>query len=206
MSRHFIVLLALLAVTGGTLALSPGERNSGPSLQLHRLPALVDGWIAIEGVAEDVLPTDPRAIQNLRRTYTRNGHTVMLSVAQYPSWNHPEQRPLFDLIAPMGGAGEVAFDLVRVEIDGMPGRPKTAAPVNVISLQRRNQPLAVAYWYQLDDEPITNEYGLRLRLFLDKLRRSPRAFTLVRLAADRPAQLAEFLRALYPRLTDLLAS
>ncbi len=206
MSRHFIVLLALLAVTGGTVALSPRERNSGPSLQLDRLPALVDGWIASDGVSEDVLPTDPRAIQSLRRTYTRNGHTVMLSVARYPSWNHPEHRPLFDLIAPMSGAGEVAFDLVRVEIDGVRGRPKTAAPVNVISLQRRNRPLAVAYWYQLDNEPITNEYGLRLRLFLDTLRSRPRAFALVRLAAEQPTHLAELLQALYPSLTDLSAS
>ncbi len=206
MSRHFIVLLALLAVAGGTLALSPSERNSGPSLQFHRLPALLDGWIASDGVAEDVLPTDPRAIQSLRRTYTRNGHTVMLSVARYPSWNHPEHRPLLDIVAPMRGAGEVAFDLVRVEIEGVPGRPKAVAPVNVISLQRRNRPLVVAYWYQLDNEPITNEYGLRLRLFLDTIRNRPRAFVLVRLAAEEPGHLAEFLQALSPRLTDLLAS
>lgn len=197
MNRHLVGLLTLLAVTGGAVALWTPERSSGPSLQFDHLPALVDGWMASEGAAEHVLPIDPRAIQNFRRTYTRDGHSVMLSVARYPSWNHPDNRPLFDLIAPTRGAGEVAFDTIR---------PGAAAPVNVIRLQRRNRSVTVAYWYQLDNEPITNEYGLRLRLFLNTLRSTPRAFALVRLAAEQPADLIEFLPELYPRITELRAS
>jgi len=206
MSRHLIALLVLLAATAAGLALSERDHHPGPSLQFHRLPTILDGWIARDGVSEEVLPIDPRAVQSLRRTYFRDGHAVMLSVARYPSWNHPEHRPLLDFIAPMRGAGVVALDTVRVDIGAGPDGAPAAVPVNVVSLQRRGRPLAVAYWYQLDSESITSEYGLRLQLFLDTVRGRPRAFALVRIAADQPPHLAEFLRAVHPRLADLLAS
>ncbi|MGH7393552.1 MAG: exosortase-associated EpsI family protein [Candidatus Rokuibacteriota bacterium] len=206
MSRQLIVLLTLVAVTGGALALGPRERAEAPPVRLDRLPAFLGGWIAVNGASEDILPIDPRAVQSIRRTYTRNGHAVLLSVARYPSWNHPDHRPLFDLIAPLHGAGEVAYETLPVHVNGVPGRSAVAGPVNVLSLKRRSRPLAVAYWYQLDNEPITDEYGLRLRLFADTLRNRPRVFALVRLAAEQRVDLADFLQAFYPRLRDLLVS
>jgi hypothetical protein len=43
MSRQLVVLLAMLALAGGTLAVSPRERHEIPSFASDRLPALVDG-------------------------------------------------------------------------------------------------------------------------------------------------------------------
>ncbi len=206
MSRQLIVLVVLLAVTGGTLALRSRASDDGPSVHLDSLSALIDGWIAADGVPQNVLPTDPRALQSLRRTYTRNGHSVMLSVAQYPSLNHPEHRPLAAFVVPTGDARRVAYENLTVNGTRPPDQPYFVERVNFVSLEGPNRRLAVAYWYQLDDTPITNEYALRFWLFADTLRNRPRAFTLIRLAAAQPGDLSEFLQTFYPRLRAFLVS
>jgi hypothetical protein len=204
MSPHLLILLVLLAVVGAASALPPGERPDARAVDLERLPTALGGWSAVNGVPEHVLPADPRALVTLRRTYAADGHHVMVSIARYPAWNHPDHRPLFDFIAP-AAAGEVTLDRVALPGDGPGSPPVSHIPALQLEPRAGGPPLVVAYWYQLDDEVITSEYGLRWRLFLDTLRGRPRVFVLVRLAAVDGAGLARFFASAYPPLRELLA-
>jgi EpsI family protein len=206
MSRQLIVLLALVVAAGGALVARPRERDEPAPVRADRVPSLVADWIAAEGASEELLPTDPRAIRTLRRTYSRDGHAVLLSVASYPSWNHPDHRPLAHMIAPTQGAAEMASETLRLNLAAEAGGRDGSVSVNLLSLQWRTRQLAVAYWYQLDDEPIANEYGLRLRLFVATLRGRPRALTLIRLAGRQRPDVTQFLEVFYPRFRDLLVS
>jgi EpsI family protein len=199
MSRQLVVLLALVVVTLGVVSQGPGEPREIVGQLAERLPEALDGWRALGPQPADTLPADPRALETVRQGYGRNGHTVRLAVARYPSRNHPDHRPLPDLI--VGARTPSQATAAALSLDGAEG-----VTVRLVELQRRDRTVAVAYWYQVDGEPIVGEYRLRFRQFLDTLQGRPQPLLLIRVAADDRARLAEFLQSFYPRLKTILAS
>lgn len=201
--HSLLVLLGLVGLTGLAITLPLGEGQPRLAAPIDALPQQFDGWVAVEGVPEEILPHDPRALQAVRRTYTKEGHTVHLVVARYPSRNHPEGRPSLNLIAPERGAIAVQHDLLWIPLDGVPGR---MIPVQRLLLKRPERPISVVYWYQLGEETIAGHYRFRLALFLDTLLFRRREVLLVRAATIGSERPEPFLWAFYPRLLKILSS
>lgn len=162
----------------------------------------MDGWLAGEGVPEEILPRDPRAQEAIRRTYSKGNRTLWVSVARYRSGNDPQWRPSLNLIVLERGAISVDHDMLRVNADGISGRPTS---MNLISVRRPDQRISVVYWYQLGGKIIADDYRLRLKLFFDTLLFRRQGLFLVRIATVGSEWPEEFLRAFYPQLMRILS-
>lgn len=200
MDRHLLVFFGLLALAGVAISLPGSEPAVSHELWLERLPLHIDGWTARTGAPETILPTDPRAVETVRRTYSNDGRTVWLSVAAYRSRNHPERRPSLNHIAPEAGATTVMYDRRRIDL---PGSPQAA--IGRISVERKARRVSILYWYQLGERPIVDEYQLRFRLFVNTLLGHQPPLVLVRLATEGTEAPPAFVRALPPHLVTILS-
>ena len=199
--RYVFVVLGLVALTGVAITLPHREGKPWRTAQIRDLPRQVNGWAAVEGAPDDVLPVDPRALEGVRRTYVKENHVVWLTIARYHSQNDPQWRPLVNLIVAERGAISVQHRLLRINLDGATA---PATPVNLLSLRRPERHVSVIYWYQLGKDTIADDYRLRLRRLLDTLLFRHRELFLVRLATAESDSPEEFLRAFYPHVTNSL--
>lgn len=201
--RYLLVLLGLVALAGLAISLPRWEGEARRAEPIHELPQRFDGWVAAEGAPEEILPSDPRALETVRRTYAKEGRRVFLAVGRYRSSNDPQRRPSLNLIVPERGAISVERDLHQIALEGAPGR---VIPVQLVSLQRPEWQVSVVYWYQLGEQTIAGEYHFRIAHFLDTLLFRGREVLLVRLARIGNESPEAFLRAFYPELINLLSS
>lgn len=201
--RYLAALFGLLALVGLAVALPRGEGAPRRGAPLDGLAREAGGWVAVEGAPEEILPSDPRALEAVRRTYARGGQTLWLTVARYRARNDPQWRPSLTLIVPERGAISIRHELLRMTLDGVAGR---TAPVHLLSLRRPDRRIWVFYWYQLGDQPIADEYRLRLQLFMDTLLFRRRELLFVRMATASSERPDEFFRAFYRQLTSMRSS
>lgn len=202
LDRYLLTLLGLAGLAGLAISLPGGEGELLQAALVHELPPRFDGWAAVEGVPEEILPSDPRALETVRRTYAKEGHTVFLAVGRYRSLNDPQRRPSFDLIVLERGAISVERDLYQIALDGLPGR---VIPVHLLLLRRPERQVSVVYWYQLGEQTVAGEYRFRIALLLDTLLFRRRELFLVRLATIGNEWPEAFLRALYPQLIQIVS-
>jgi len=203
---HLAALLVLVGATALVVAThSTAPVTSVEVAPLVTLPSEAAGWRGVEGVPGNVLPVDPRAIGGQRRTYVRDGQSVWLAVGRYGLSNDPQHRPLPDHIVAAPGNNAIVHEETRLPLLGVAGPSARTVTMNVVALRRGDRPLLVGYWYQLGDDPITGEYALRFRRFLDALRGRHRPLTLVRIAAGERATLEAFLQAFHPHLVQSIA-
>lgn len=202
LDRYLLTLLGLLVLTGLAITLPRGEIEPRRAPPIHELPRRLDGWFAAEGVAEEILPRDPRAIETIRRTYAKEGQMVYLAIGRYRPWKDAHGRPAFDLIVPESGAIAIERHLTRVPLEGI---PQPGIPVQLLSVRRPERHISVVYWYHLGEDTIAGEYRFRLAQLLNTLLFRPQEVLLVRLAMTGPEWPEEFLRRLYPDLVGMLA-
>jgi len=201
--RHFIVLLTLVALTGVAVALPRSVDDSDRATSaLGGIAPPVDGWISTISVPESVLPTDPRAREAARWTYSRDDREVYVALGRYRSQNDPEWQPSIDHIAPVRDAASVSHDHLAISFNGTAGRTTRFSVVSVQSPDRR---LSVVYWYQVGGKIIEGEFGLRLALLLNALRFRSEEVWLIRIAAPTSERLDEFLLGFHPQLVKMLS-
>ena len=201
--RYLLALLAIVALAGVAITLPQREGEPHQPAPIRDLPRRFDGWISVEGIPEEILPSDPRALETVRRTYTREGRTVFLAVGRYRPWNDPQWRPLADLIVPERGAISVERDLHQIALEGPRGR---VIPVRLLLVRRPERQVSVAYWYQLGEETVAGEYRFRAAHFLNTLLSRRREVLLVRLATIGTEWPEAFFRLCYPHLIDIVSS
>lgn len=157
--------VGLVALVGVAIAVPRGE-DEVPAIQTIDLPHRVGAWVGVNGVPEKILPSDPRGLAVIRRTYTEGSHTLWVAVTTYSSHNHPLKRPSIDLIVSERGAVSVSHTRLTVDLNGSTVQ---AISVNLLSVRRPERQFAVVYWYLLGGTAVTGEYELRARLFLNTL-------------------------------------
>lgn len=197
---RLVTCLLLAAALASILAAARTARGSAATGEppLPGLPPVVEVFTGLGPAPTDVLPFDPRAQASVTRTYTNGHRTVWVSVARYTARNHPLTRPAVHLIAPERSAVSLTRDRVQFRAqDG--GRAVTA---NLVTVHQLHRELAIVYWYLVDGEHVTSEYGLRWHLFVDTLmQRSPRV-RLIRVATSPTDGLASILSSFYPVVTS----
>ena len=199
--RYLLIFLGLVALAGATIIFPRAEGEPHGAAPIHELQQRFDGWVAVQGVPEEILPSDPRSLATVRRTYARDGLTVYIAISRYRSTNNPRWRPMLNLIGPELGAISVEHNLLQVTLEGVPPRD---IQVHFLSLRRPTRKVSVGYWYQLGEQTIAGEYHFRLTHFADTLLFRRRELLLVRLATIDAEWPEEFVRAFYPQLMKIL--
>ncbi len=209
LDRHLLALIGLAVLAGGLAYVHWGRPAQGAATSIPDAPIVVPGWRETSGAPDEVLPEDPRAVGVARWTYRRGDRVIWVVVARYRSRNDPLLRPAIDRILPEQHASNLSQEVLSVPLDD-PGRSRIRVTQAVVT--RPDTRFVVLYWYQLGGKHITNEYRLRLALFLHTLEGNSQVLKLVRIAtADRvdpgnmaPAIPQEFLQAFYPALEKSL--
>jgi len=200
-NRHLMVLLGLVALTAFAIGLPRSEDDSrAEAAPVRRLPPVVDGWTIADTTApEDVLPSDPRAREVARWTYSKGDRDVFVAIARYRSSGDPEWRPSINQIAPARGASSVRQDRLAINWNGV------AAPMNTVTVKNPGRNVSVVYWYQIREQTIADEFHLRLIMLLDSLRRRGQEVWLIRIATTTAERPADFLREFYPQFVKTLS-
>lgn len=199
--RYLLVFLGLVALAGLAVLVPRQAGEPSPGASIHDFPQRLDGWVAVEGVPEEILPSDPRALATVRRTYAKEGLKVYSAISRYRSRNNPQWRPHLNLIGPERGAISVEHDPLQITLDGVHSR---AIPVKSLAVRRRARQVRVVYWYQLGEQTIAGDYDFRLVHFVDTLLARRRELLLVRLATTDGDRPEAFTRAFYPQLMKIV--
>jgi EpsI family protein len=161
MNWHLSVTLALLAVAGAAIHLTPSVTDTESSRLIVGIPETVAGWTSTEGAPEALLPLDPSEKSALRRTYRKDGREAFVSIALFTRQDDPRRRASINLIYPLRGTSLIErshMDLVL----GQPGEKAASLPAAVVHEGDRR--LAILYWHQIGKQTYSNEYRLRLVL------------------------------------------
>jgi EpsI family protein len=205
-SRRFLVAAALMIAAAGFLRIVSAADLVPEATGLSALPLRIDNWRGhdlgrLDRDTEAVLQAD----SYLLRRYTREGVPVDLFVAYYAT-----QRSGHTIHSPLNclpGTGWEWVDRRRERISMGSGRE---IEINRNVARKNGDQAVVSYWYQSHGRAVASEYRNRLLLVRDALTLHRSDGALVRITAPllplnaRPADLAGFIRALYPILTQHL--
>jgi EpsI family protein len=202
-SRRLLIVAAWMVAAGSFLRVVSAADLVPEASGLSALPLQIDAW---RGQGLGRLDRDTEAALQadgyLMRRYTRDQVPVDLFVAYYAT-----QRSGHTIHSPLNclpGTGWEWVDRRRERVAVGPGRD---IDINVNVARKNGQEDLVYYWYQSHGRAIASEYRNRLLLVQDALTLHRSDGALVRVTAPafplsaRSADLAAFVRALYPILT-----
>jgi EpsI family protein len=161
MNWHLFVTLALLAVAGAAIHLTPAVPDKESSRLIVSIPETVAGWTSTEGAPEALLPRDPNEKVSVRRTYQYSDHMAFVSVALFTRQDDPARRASINLIYPQRGANLIERSWFELKL-GWNGDKTVSLPAVVVHEGDRR--LAALYWHQIGKETYSSEYRLRLAL------------------------------------------
>jgi EpsI family protein len=201
-SRRLLIVAACMVAAGGFLRIVSAADLVPEASGLRALPLQIDDWRGhdlgrFDRDTEAVLQAD----DYLLRRYTREGVPVDLFVAYYAT-----QRSGHTIHSPLNclpGTGWEWVDRRRERISVGPGRD---IDINGNVARKNGEQSLVYYWYQSHGRATASEYRNKLLLVHDALTLHRSDGALVRVTAPvlpriaRSADLAAFIRALYPIL------
>jgi len=201
-SRRLLIVAAWMVAAGGFLRVVAAADLVPEASGLRALPLQIDDWRGhdlgrFDRDTEAVLQAD----DYLLRRYTREGVPVDLFVAYYAT-----QRSGHTIHSPLNclpGTGWEWVDRRRERISVGPGRE---IDINGNVARKSGEQSLVYYWYQSHGRATASEYRNKLLLVQDALTLHRSDGALVRVTAPvlprpaRSADLAAFIRALYPIL------
>jgi len=201
-SRRLLIVAAWMVAAGGFLRVVAAADLVPEASGLRALPLQIDDWRGhdlgrFDRDTEAVLQAD----DYLLRRYTREGVPVDLFVAYYAT-----QRSGHTIHSPLNclpGTGWEWVDRHRERISVGPGRE---IDINGNVARKSGEQSLVYYWYQSHGRATASEYRNKLLLVQDALTLHRSDGALVRVTAPvlprlaRSADLAAFIRALYPIL------
>jgi len=155
---RLLAVLALLAVTAGSIVLAPRVRECAGFATLDALPSGLAGWADGDGIPDEALPIDAAGVAAMRRAYRSGPRVAWVSVALYTRQDDPERRASINRIYP-------ERDVSRVERVRLPGPARASA----VSVSRRDRRVIVAYWYQIGERTYASEARFRLALITEIL-------------------------------------
>jgi EpsI family protein len=208
MSRHallFSIAMALLGAAAVLIAVKPGG-GMAHEAALELLPMVVGGWSGSDHVPTEVLPRDPRASEDLVRTYRAGADLVWVSIGYYPDQGEGSRPASRALLFPGRGWDTLEERAVRVPLDGNSGRSIPATLVVQTTADRR---FAILYWYQVGRRSIASDHWYRATALYSRVVHGRADGALVRIAAplsegaDPATAVAvqtRFVQALYPEL------
>ena len=201
-SRRLLIVAALMMAAGGILRTVSAADLAPAASGLSALPLRIDEWRG-----HDLRRFDPaieaalQADDYLFRRYTRDGVPVDLFIAYYAT-----QRSGHTIHSPLNclpGTGWEWVDRRRQQV-AVGGRD---IEINSNVARKNGEQSLVYYWYQSRGRTVASEYRNRLLLVQDALTLHRSDGALVRVTAPvlprdaRSADLAAFIRALYPQIT-----
>jgi EpsI family protein len=161
MTWHLSVTLALLAIAGVAIHLTPAVPDSEPSRSVISIPETLGGWTSTEGAPEALLAQDPNEKVSVRRTYRYSDHVAIVSVALFTRQDDPARRASINLIYPQRGASLIERLSFELKL-GRNGEKSVSLPTLVV--HDGDRLLAALYWHQIGKETYSSEYRLRLVL------------------------------------------
>ena len=205
-SRRLLVVAALMLTAGGLLRTVSATDVVPAAPTLAAVPLQIADWTGrdldrLDRETEAVLQAD----SYLLRRYVRDGAPADLFVAYYAT-----QRSGHTIHSPLNclpGTGWEWVDRRRERVSVGPGR---AIDINSNVARKNGEQVLVYYWYQSHGRAVASEYRNKLLLVQDALTRHRSDGALVRVTTPilarnaRPADLAAFIRTLYPILTHHL--
>jgi EpsI family protein len=199
LDRHLFVVVASVVLAAAIVHAPRREARVVVPPYVDDLPNTVGTWRGRAVVDDDVLPLDARSVDSVRRRYDGAAGPVWLGVARYPSGNAPELRPTLDALVPARGIRSMTQEAVQIPVPN--GRTLHAIRRTV---RYPIDTLTMWYWYQLGPRVVSDEYGLRLQLGMNKIRGQPLPLFLVRVATTGNIP-SDFVAALLPHLDRLVA-
>jgi EpsI family protein len=201
-SRRLLIVAALMMAAGGFLKIVSAADLVPDASGLSALPLQIAEWRGhdlgrLDRDTEAVLQAD----NYLLRRYTRDGVPVDLFVAYYAT-----QRSGHTIHSPLNCLPGTGWDWVERRRERVSVGPGRDIEINSNVARKNGEQDFVYYWYQSHGRAIASEYRNRLLLVQDALTLHRSDGALVRITAPllardaRSADLAAFIRALYPIL------
>ncbi len=203
MVARAVIVVALLAATGGYTARAARMDVAVQRLPLPSLSVHIDGWEGFEAAPfSDDIVAQLGVDDYINRRYVRGtAAPVIVYVGYYTS-----QRQGDTIHSPrncLPGAGWLPVSFERSTIQA----GDASIPVNRYLIERGLDRQAVIYWYQGRGRSVANEYANKAWLMIDAARLRRTDGGLVRMitpVTESPAaafdELTAFAAALYPRL------
>jgi EpsI family protein len=202
--------LALLGAAGGAIVAASPVPEVPLARPLDTIPGSLDGWRGADRVPAAILPEDRLALDQLRRTYSRDGRAVWVAVAYYPYQAEGLRPPAVQLLYPHRGWSELETRATRISMNGS---VQPSLPANLVLMSNPDGRVAVLYWYQLGRRTLASDHWYRGQLLYGRLINRRADGALVRLASSVPPDgepgeavtiMTRFLQAFYPALLDAL--
>jgi EpsI family protein len=202
-SRRFLIAAALMLAAGGLLRTVSAADLAPEASGLTALPLQIGDWRGrdLDRLDREIEAT-LQADNYLLRRYTRDAAVVDLFIAYYAT-----QRSGHTIHSPLNclpGSGWEWVDRRREQLSVGSGR---VIDINANVARKNGERDLVDYWYQSHGRAVASEYRNKLLLVQDALTLHRSDGALVRvttpvLASTAPtADLASFIRTLYPILT-----
>ena len=202
----FSIAMALLLTTAGLVAFPQDTRAVALRAPLESVPTAVQEWTVSPAVPPEALPADPRAGEQLHRTYVRGRETVWVSVGYYPRQVGRDRPTAQQLLYPGSGWADLTVDPVRLPLDG-----DAALTANFL-MRTGGQPVGILYWYEIQGRSIASDHWYRALLLYNRVVHGRADGALVRIAAPATSEtraaalatLGDFVRAFHPQVVRSL--
>ncbi len=210
MKQRLIAIVCVLMLAYGVRIWL--DRAKGPAVvpRLEQMPVEIGEW---RTVRDRDLPAETLAVLRADGVLVRDyevapADRVQLYIAYYRTQRAGESMHSPRNCLPGAGWEPVSSSLMTADFGD--GRQEK---VNRYLVQRDGKRMLVLYWYESRKRIIADEYGGKLYLLWDSLRRQDRDGAIVRisvpisrsLSEDRAAQLAtHFVRSVAPKVTSVL--
>lgn len=202
MVARAIVVIAMLAATGGYTARAAYSDVAVARSPLRTLPTSFDGWKGFEAAPfSDDIVAQLGVDEYINRRYVHGTAPVTVYVGYYNSQRQGDTIHSPRNCLPGAGWQPVSFERVDIQAGG------TSVPVNRYLIEKGLDRQAVIYWYEGRGRSVANEYANKAWLMIDaaRLRRTDGALVrMITPVVDSPSdafnRLTAFAAALYPRL------
>jgi EpsI family protein len=207
-----VLTVCVLVLVTGALARVPASVGERPLAEaLAAVPGTLGGWMATdEEVPACAMPRDPRAREQLLRTYRRHDDTVWMSIAYDPAQEHGLRLRAPELLLAASGSIELTAQWVDVAVDDA-ARP--SIPARLVLTRAVGCDAALLYWYQLGARAVASDHAYRAFLLVNRLVHGRSDGGLVRVGSPTPdagrvativAAQKDFIRLLHAELLRIL--
>ena len=208
------ILVPLFLAAQGLLAWSAAHRETPPAFpDLERLPANAEGWrfTGSDQLTPDVLASlGPDRVLDRNYVYTPSALIGNLFISWYRSQLAGNRQPHSPQMC-LPGSGWMPVRTGEVTLQTAAGPIRVNRWLVVNGAQRA----AVLYWYQKPRRVVAGEWAAKLWLGVDALRDHRTDLAFVRVVVWSPSRQgdadddtlaagAQFARAVYPQLRDVL--
>jgi EpsI family protein len=204
---YFWIIILMLVSTSFYSRILAHTEQVPPAKNLSQFPESIGIWQGKEYSFDAVVLEKLGADDILNRAYRNpQGEITWLYIGYYRSQTRGDQihSPLH--CYPGSGWNPVSSEVVPVSLKDREIR------VNRMIIQNGDEKRMVAYWYQVQNEAVANEYMQRLRLVVNAFRKNRTDGSMIRVSRSLQAENHEecwremvgFVQNAYPLILDFL--